>query len=361
MVKVEGLFKAFESGKPGVVRAVRGISFEVKEKTIFTLLGPSGCGKTTTLRCIAGLERPESGKISIGDQLVVSSEQRIFIPPERRTIGMVFQSYAIWPHMTVYQNVAYALKSKGLSKTQIRQRVTSVLELVGLTDQVDRPAPNLSGGQQQRVALARALASEPKVLLLDEPLSNLDAKLRHQMRAELRRLQRETGVTAVYVTHDQEEALALSDEIAVMVDGLIVELGNPQEIYQRPKQQFTADFLGFANFLKARVVEKGPEEVLLEVAGRKISCNSCDVEAGQQVTMFFRPENVTVSKEEPGQTASLMGYVTDMLFLGQIVDCHLRVGASEKVRVRIHPKQAPNTGDRVFITIDPEFCTLLPG
>jgi iron(III) transport system ATP-binding protein len=360
MVKVEGLIKEFPSTYEGAVRAVREISFEVKDKTIFTLLGPSGCGKTTTLRCIAGLERPEGGKISIADRVVVSSEQGIFIPPEQRAIGMVFQSYAIWPHMTVYQNVSYALKNKGLSKDEIKKKVTKVLEMVELGHLIDRPAPNLSGGQQQRVALARALVSEPQVLLFDEPLSNLDAKLRHQMRSELRRLQRETGVTAVYVTHDQEEALAISDEIAVMLQGEIVELGKPQEIYQRPKSQFTADFLGFANFLKAKVVEKKPDGVLVEVAGRRIACNPCDVEVGQQVTMFFRPEDVTLSGQEPSRGTSLMATVTDRLFLGQMVDCRLKVGSSEEVIARIHPKYAPDMGDQVFIAIDPEFLTLLP-
>ncbi|MCS7235891.1 MAG: ABC transporter ATP-binding protein, partial [Armatimonadota bacterium] len=212
------------------VQAVDGVTLEAPEGQILTLLGPSGCGKTTTLRCLAGLERPDDGEIRFGDRVVFSRARGLFVPPEHRHIGMVFQSYAIWPHMTVFENVAYPLRVRRASPAEIRQRVYAALELVGLAALADRPAPYLSGGQQQRVALARALVYEPEVLLLDEPLSNLDAKVREQVREELRSLQRQLRITTVYVTHDQVEALSLSDVVAVMRDGRVLEVGSPRDL-----------------------------------------------------------------------------------------------------------------------------------
>ena len=257
MIHVKDLQKSF-AGARGEVRALRGVSFEVGKGELFTLLGPSGCGKTTTLRCIAGLEEPLSGEIVIEGQAVYSAAAGIFVPPEKRNIGMVFQSYAIWPHMTVFQNVAYPL-AKESSRAEIAERVDRILDRLSLGPLSDRLAPNLSGGQQQRVALARALVAQPHVLLLDEPLSNLDAKLREQMRFELKTLQESFGITTVYVTHDQEEALALSDRIGLMHEGALIEVGSPSDLYLRPAHRVTADFLGTANFVSAQVERNGSQ------------------------------------------------------------------------------------------------------
>jgi iron(III) transport system ATP-binding protein len=242
VIRVKDLVKTFQGAK-GEVRALRGVSFDVSKGQLFTLLGPSGCGKTTTLRCIAGLEQPLEGEISINDRAVFSSFSRTFIPPERRGIGMVFQSYAIWPHMTVFENVAYPLAAD-FNRRERSRRVHEVLERLGLSNLGDRLAPNLSGGQQQRVALARALIAQPEILLLDEPLSNLDAKLREQMRFELKGIHESLNITTVFVTHDQEEALALSDRIGLMIDGQLLEVGAPTDLYLRPAHRVTADILG---------------------------------------------------------------------------------------------------------------------
>ncbi|HNQ02446.1 MAG TPA: ABC transporter ATP-binding protein, partial [Syntrophales bacterium] len=228
------------------IEALVDVDLVIPSNRIFTLLGPSGCGKTTLLRCIVGLEAPDSGEIAIGDEVVFSAERGVFVPPDRRGLGMVFQTYAIWPHMNVFDNVAYPLQARSEPKGEIERKVARALRFVQLDGFEKRPATKLSGGQQQRVALARALVAEPKVILFDEPLSNLDAKLREETRKELRRFLTELRITAVYVTHDQIEALALSDLIAVMRNGRIVETGTPREIYFDSDRQFVADFIGHA-------------------------------------------------------------------------------------------------------------------
>src|SRR5499426_3616199 len=255
-VKVSGLAKSFEA-MDGRVNALQGVDFEVTPGEFYTLLGPSGCGKSTTLRCIAGLERPDGGEIAIGDKVVASAST--FVPPNERPIGMVFQSYAIWPHMSVFKNVAFPLKQarSKLAKSQISERVMEALALVQMEGLADRPAPYLSGGQQQRVALARALVSKPEVLLLDEPLSNLDARLREEMRFELRDMQARLGLTSIFVTHDQAEAMTLSDHIVVMNAGHIEQEGRPEDVYQRPRTCFVMDFLGRANHLPAHIARSG--------------------------------------------------------------------------------------------------------
>jgi iron(III) transport system ATP-binding protein len=247
-VRATGLVKTF-----GAVTAVNDLSFEARAGEFLTLLGPSGCGKTTTLRLVAGLERPDRGEIYVGDRLISSASSRLFVPPERRGMGMVFQSYAIWPHMTVFENVAFPLQELRVSRAEIRERVMTILSTVGLGELHARPAPMLSGGQQQRVALARALVSNPEVLLLDEPLSNLDARLREEMRFELREMQARLGITSIFVTHDQAEAMTLSDRIVVMNAGRIEQEGSPEDVYQRPSTRFVMDFLGRANHLPARI------------------------------------------------------------------------------------------------------------
>src|SRR6059036_2042025 len=260
-VWASGLVKTF-----GTVVAVNDLSFEAKAGEFLTLLGPSGCGKTTTLRLVAGLERPDRGEIQVGGRPLSSTESGLFVPPERRGMGMVFQSYAIWPHMTVYENVAFPLQELRVPRAETRERVMAMLGTVGLGDLHARPAPMLSGGQQQRVALARALVSNPQVLLLDEPLSNLDARLREEMRFELRDMQARLGITSIFVTHDQAEAMTLSDRIIVMNGGRVEQEGSPEAVYQRPSTRFVMDFLGRANHLPARV-EKRPDGWIAVVDG----------------------------------------------------------------------------------------------
>ena len=260
MLEVTDLCKYFQDeSKYGRVKAVDRVSFTVSEGQFFTMLGPSGCGKTTTLRCIAGLEKPDSGDISVNDRVLYSATKGISVSANHRNLGMVFQSYAIWPHMNVFDNVAFPLRvgtRRRTSKTEVKQRVERSLEVVGLSHLAGRFATKLSGGQQQRLALARALVIEPAVLLLDEPLSNLDAKLRESLRFELKRLQRDQGITTVYVTHDQAEALSMSNEIAVMNQGRISQIGNPFSVYLEPDNDFVADFVGLTNFITGVVTEK---------------------------------------------------------------------------------------------------------
>jgi len=247
-IRVAGLRKGF-----GSVAAVDDVSFEVESGSILTLLGPSGCGKTTTLRMIAGLERPDAGEVRVGDRVVTSAEQGIHLPPDKRRMGMVFQSYAIWPHMNVFENIAFPLHGRRLPSAEIRDKVMTMLQSLGLEGLHDRPAPLLSGGQQQRVALGRALVGDPDVLLLDEPFSNLDARRRDEMRFELKEVQARIGVTTIFITHDQSEAMILSDRVVVMNAGRIVQEGTPQAIYQRPGTRFVMEFLGQVDQLSARV------------------------------------------------------------------------------------------------------------
>src|SRR5215212_6030834 len=255
-LRVIGATKRF-----GEVLAVNDVSFEIEPGEVLTLLGPSGCGKTTTLRMIAGLEQGDAGEIYLGDRLLSDPGRNFFLPPEERSMGMVFQNYAVWPHMTVAENVGFPLKMAGVKPAERRDRVLATLKLVGLDGYADRPSPLLSGGQQQRVALARALVFEPEVLLLDEPLSNLDARLREELRFELKELQRRVGITTVVVTHDQKEAMVLSDRIIVMNAGRIEQVGNPIAVYQQPATPFVLEFLGATNYLGAQVV--GPEGLIV--------------------------------------------------------------------------------------------------
>jgi iron(III) transport system ATP-binding protein len=293
-VRATGLVKTF-----GAVVAVNDLSFEAKAGEFLTLLGPSGCGKTTTLRLVAGLEKPDRGEIYVGDRALSAAGSGLFVPPERRGMGMVFQSYAIWPHMTVFENVAFPLQELRVSRAEIRDRVMAILATVGLGGLHARPAPMLSGGQQQRVALARALVSNPQVLLLDEPLSNLDARLREEMRFELRDMQAKLGITSIFVTHDQAEAMTLSDRIVVMNAGSIEQEGAPEEVYQRPSTRFVMDFLGRANHLPARIVraDDGSLAAEIEAIGFRLPIEAAAqrpeaVTPGHEVVLAFRPEAV---------------------------------------------------------------------
>ena len=364
MIKVQDLQKSF-AGARGEVRALRGVSFEVGKGELFTLLGPSGCGKTTTLRCIAGLEQPLSGEILVDGRAVFSAVNGTFVPPERRNIGMVFQSYAIWPHMTVFQNVAYPL-AKEATRAEIAERVKRILDRLSLGALSDRLAPNLSGGQQQRVALARALVAQPQVLLLDEPLSNLDAKLREQMRFELKALQESFGITTVYVTHDQEEALALSDRIGLMHEGALVEVGSPAELYLRPAHRVTADFLGTSNFIAAQVERNGsrPSEGMLvttPIGQFRAQCSS-EWQPGIATQLFFRPESVEFIDESGSADNSAncaSGVVERVTFLGNSVDVIVRSGEI-KLRARSHPAHTPVVGETVRFKVAPSSCIVFP-
>jgi len=254
---------------------VNNFSINIKDGEFITFLGPSGCGKTTNLRMIAGFIKPTSGEIRIGNEIISNPEKNIYVPPEERQLGMVFQSYAIWPHMNVFGNISYPLKIRKVHKNVIKKKVEEILDLVKMRELIDRFPHELSGGQQQRVALARALIIKPEVLLLDEPLSNLDAKLREDMRIELKELQRETGVTIIFVTHDQMEAMVLSDRIVVMEKGVVHQIDTPENIYQRPADYFVADFIGVANFIKLEYV---PEEIDKSNPGKNIVVRPEDIE-----------------------------------------------------------------------------------
>ena len=361
MLKVRGLCTEYIDERGNAIRAAHEVSFDVPPGKLFTLLGPSGCGKTTTLRSIAGLERPRSGEITVGDQTIYSSERGVFVPPNRRGLGMVFQSYAIWPHMTVFENAAFPLQvgKRRLPRKQIEERVLRVLKVVALDDMADREATKLSGGQQQRLALARALVMEPPLLLLDEPLSNLDAKLRERMRFELKRLQRELGITTVYVTHDQSEALALSHSIAVMNRGVIQQVGAPREIYERPGNQFVADFIGSTNFLRATVT--GADGALYRVSSEvgELKVHAVDaLEEGARVVISVRPEDIQLSESRPQAGNVLQGTVDTKVFLGESVDFQVKVG-ERPLLSRAHPSLRTQVGHPIFLSLDPEKCVAL--
>ncbi len=361
MLTVRGLCTEYIDERGESIRAAHEVSFEVPQGKLFTLLGPSGCGKTTTLRSIAGLERPRSGEITVEGTVIYSSERNVFIPPSRRRLGMVFQSYAIWPHMTVFQNAAFPLqvgKPRNSRKT-IEERVRRVLKVVALEDMAEREATKLSGGQQQRLALARALVMEPPLLLLDEPLSNLDAKLRERMRFELKRLQRDIGITTVYVTHDQSEALALSHSIAVMNKGQIQQTGSPREIYERPGSQFVADFIGSTNFLHATVIGREGDlyRVRSEIGDLKVRAGD-ELDPGMPVVVSVRPEDLRLSEQATRGDNVLQGTVHTKVFLGESVDFEVKVG--ERVLLsRAHPSLGTRVGHPIYLSLDAEKCIAL--
>jgi iron(III) transport system ATP-binding protein len=366
MFTIENLQKSYlASGAE--VRAVDGISLEVETGKLITLLGPSGCGKTTTLRCLAGLERPQAGRIVIGHSTVFDSAKKIFVPASDRGIGMVFQSYAIWPHMTVFENVAFPLRvsrAKKYAASEITERVARMLDMVQLTGFARRPATQLSGGQQQRLAFARGLVHEPAILLLDEPLSNLDAKLREQMRLELKRLQRTLGITTVYVTHDQSEALALSDEIAVFDSGRIIQRGSPQQIYRQPKNRFVADFVGSANFLPGTVRDNDAGFTQVETAHGLLRCQFAEpISTGMKALVTARPEDIALSDGAggitPGGMNVLKGKIVNRVFLGEVVDYIVDLGDRE-LRVRARNDDLA-IGQSVTLSVSPQKCIGLPG
>jgi iron(III) transport system ATP-binding protein len=362
MVQIQNLEKFFGEDKERV-HVLKGVSLEIPEGSLYTFLGPSGCGKTTTLRCVAGLERPDGGTISIDGKAVFSGADRVYIPTNKRPIGMVFQSYAIWPHMTVFENVAYPLTIKRRPKAEIKKRVVDVLKIVGLQGLEDRPAPKLSGGQQQRVAFARALVNEPKVMLLDEPLSNLDAKLREQMRFEIKALQRRVNITTIYVTHDQAEALAISDQIAVMHAGKLIEVGAPHQLYSRPKRRFTATFLGLTNLIEGKVLELSGDSQPGKIETKRGIFSFIPAPGlvkGQPAILSIRPEHIEVMKQKPQVTQNVLeGTVKEAIFMGDAYHCQIAVGEM-LLRVHTHPFVSMNPGDKVYLHLDPQSCNGLP-
>jgi iron(III) transport system ATP-binding protein len=367
VLSVRSLNTEYKTQRGPAVKAAQNVTFEVPKGKFFTLLGPSGCGKTTTLRSIAGLERPVSGEISVEGRVVYSSSRNIFVPPNRRNFGMVFQSYAIWPHMTVFANAAFPLevRKQRAPKATIRKKVMDVLSVVALDHLADREATKLSGGQQQRLALARALVMEPELLLLDEPLSNLDAKLRDRMRFELKRIQRELGVTTIYVTHDQGEALALSHEIAVMNEGQVVQIGPPRAIYEHPKTKFVADFIGSSNFLDGVVLGRGEEADRYRVRcalGEITVFSDAPLAPSGKVLISIRPEDVELTEEAhptDGRLNFCAGMVDQKVFLGDFVDFQVRVGEFLLLS-RAHPSLRTPIGDSINIRMNPDKCVALP-
>ena len=357
-IEIRNLFKSFKE-----VVAVNHIQLEVNQGEMLTLLGPSGCGKTTTLRCIAGLEKPEEGDIIIDGKPMISEG---FVPPAKRGIGMVFQNYAVWPHMRVFKNIVYGLSLKKLPKQSIKEKASQVLELVGLSGLEDRYPAQLSGGQQQRVALARALVTNPKVLLLDEPLSNLDAKLREDLRFEIKDLVRRMGITSVYVTHDQAEAMVISDRIAVMDAGNVEQIGTPEEIYEKPASRFVADFIGTMNFISGEVVEVVQEagSVYVRTAfSEKMLCKSPSMATtapGKKVYASIRPEDVEVFSGPSENRENLFkGNIVHKAYLGNFLYFFVSVDGN-MVRVQAPHSIPREQGEEIYLYLNPEKCMILP-
>ena len=340
-VTLNNVTKTFLDDQSRLVHAVSDVDLQINKGEFATLLGPSGCGKTTTLRMIAGFEDISGGDIYFGEENVNK------IPPNNRDCTMVFQSYALFPHMTVFENVAYGLKIKKMPKEEIEKKVDEIFGIMNLTEHKNRMPNQLSGGQQQRVALARALVMEPGVLLFDEPLSNLDAKLRLLMRDEIRRLQKRVGITAVYVTHDQSEAMSMSDKVIVMNKGKIEQIGTPQEIYQRPRTRFVADFIGTANFLEGVVTSVSDEEVVIRTEQTTLTVVKSDnFKVGDAVYIVVRPEAITLKEQ-----GELEAKVTKSVFMGQIQECEVDFGG-ELLQVTIHNPMGERTyleGDTVYL------------
>ena len=356
-IEIQNLFKRFKK-----VVAINRIQLEVDKGEMLTLLGPSGCGKTTTLRCIAGLEKPDEGDIVIDGKPMLSQG---FVQPSKRGIGMVFQNYAVWPHMKVYNNIVYGLKIQKMSRQQMNEKAQKVLELVGLSGLEDRYPAQLSGGQQQRVALARALVTNPKVLLLDEPLSNLDAKLREELRFEIKSLVRRMGITSVYVTHDQAEAMVISDRIAVMESGNVVQIGTANEIYEKPANKFVADFIGTMNFMPGEVVEVLPDEAGVYIRtefSEKILCTTSGntaASAGEEVYASIRPEDVEVYTEPPQARENVFkGTIAHRAYLGNFLYFFVSVNDT-MIRVQVPHHLPQEEGQELYLFLNPQKCMIL--
>jgi iron(III) transport system ATP-binding protein len=370
MLQIDDLVKSYPGGKSsdGRVLAVKGLSLDVREGQLFTFLGPSGCGKTTVLRCIAGLEQPDSGEIVIAGKPLFSSSRNVEVPANQRGLGMVFQSYAIWPHMNVFKNVAFPLTVRSrkprLPKREVKERVERVLAFVHLDHLAGRQATQLSGGQQQRLALARALVMQPPVLLLDEPLSNLDAKLRDEMRFELKRLQEELGITTLYVTHDQVEALAMSSVIAVMNDGIVEQVGPPRDVYEKPASRFVAEFIGTVNVFEGTALDRespAGTQVVATEEGELLATTAAPRPTGSQAAVVVRPEHVQVEAGAPtARSAGVWGgRIRTRVFLGDSVE-YLVESGKYAIRARGGVARSVDPGTEVTLTFPAEWCSLVP-
>ena len=351
-VRLEHISKIYNDPKTGKeFYAVQDTTLDIEPGTFVTLLGPSGCGKTTTLRMIAGFESPDEGEIYLGDEAINS------LTPNKRDTAMVFQSYALLPHYNVFDNVAYGLKIRKVPKEEIRERVLNILKLVEMDGMESRMTNQLSGGQQQRVALARALVLEPSVLLCDEPLRNLDAKLRVTMRTEIRKIQQKVGITAIYVTHDQSEAMSISDKIIIMSKGKVEQIGTPREIYYHPKSRFVADFIGEANFLKAKVKSVNGEKAVIDVIGEEIEVNNYGEKvAGEEASLVLRPEAVVLSEK-----GLLEGTVTLSTFMGSYQYYQVMVGDMEIQITDYNPvnRRIYEVGEKAYLDFDPHGVYIL--
>jgi iron(III) transport system ATP-binding protein len=343
----------------GKTVAVQELDLEIQDGEIMTLLGPSGCGKTTTLRCIAGLLKPDEGEIYLGQKRVTD------MPPERRGVGLVFQNYALWPHMTVYENLAFGLQLRKISKEETRKRIGEALAMVRLSGFEERYPRQLSGGQQQRVALARALVIEPSLLLLDEPLSNLDAQLREEMRFEIRELQKKLGITSVYVTHDQAEALVLSDRIAILHEGRLIQVGSPGDIYNRPGNRFVAGFIGLTSFMEGTIArfDDARDHVIVKTQDNlEIRARASGLKPDQKVTLAIRPEHIEIYEGEAAPHSPeinlLEGIVMRGAYLGDIIDYRIRVG-DWVLRAHTGTDRVLNPNERVWIAFSPDRVTLI--
>jgi len=331
----------------GETTALEDFDLEVSDGEVLVLLGPSGCGKTTLLRSVAGLEQPDAGEIYLKDELVFSRERNISVPPYKRRVGMVFQNYALWPHMNVFNNIAYPLRIKKSPKTEVRRRVREMMKLVQLEGLEERYPHELSGGQQQRAALARALVMEPRLSLLDEPLSNLDAKLREELRDELKRIQRDTRVTTIYVTHDQAEAMALADRLGVMEPGKLIQLGPPMEVYEKPQTEFVARFIGASNLLSGEVRDQDGQRLLQLDRGLGLPLPWSLPLSNGPALVAIRPEEIIITRNGPG----LLAKVKSVTYLGNAIEYRLVVGGIE-LRARTGPGEIYTVGEQVFMRID---------
>jgi iron(III) transport system ATP-binding protein len=350
-IEIQNLGKSF-----GGFPALTDVSLAIGEREFVTFLGPSGCGKTTTLRLLAGFLEPDAGTITVSGR-VLSSPART-VPPEQRQMGMVFQNYAVWPHMTVFENVAFGLKAAKVARAEIQKRVAQTLVAVGLEGLEGRSPSQLSGGQQQRVALARSLVVEPATLLLDEPLSNLDAKLREHMRSELKSLQRRTGITFIYVTHDQAEAMALSDRIAVFRKGRLLQVGTPRDVYERPANIFVADFMGLVNRLEAAVVERSGKELRVRIGSHVLTAPMpLQGAIGETVTLAIRPEAVRIGPSTVGDNV-VSGVVTEATFLGNLIDYRVNIGGAV-LRVQADRRQTHAVGAPISLAIPVSECVVM--
>lgn len=342
----------------GQTRAMDNVTLDVEKNELFFLLGPSGCGKTTCLRTLAGFYQPDQGELYFEDRLMSS------VPPHKRNTGMVFQNYALWPHMTVGENVEYGLNIRKIPAEVKRQRVSEVLDIVRMSGFADRPVNQLSGGQQQRIALARALVIEPDVLLLDEPLSNLDAKLRLNMRQEIKRIHSEANITTVYVTHDQSEALSLADRMAVMKEGKIIQVGTPREIYQHPVNKFVADFIGETNFIDGKIIEIQGESARIETELGIIYSNRVDgeVNAGNQITCSVRPESIDIADEPSADGINqFQSRILDVTYLGRVEEYQLVLKDKFEMKVVLHNpgEKARKPDDTVWVSFSPKDMVIL--